>query len=253
MLIDVSLTWIVVVLLVSARLAIIFFATPLDAFGRVPAQVKLLISLALAVALVSALSLDTKVLPNNIAGLGIAIINEVFVGLVMAFGLYCAFGAMMLGGRLLDFQAGFGAANVLNPATNTHSPLLGTVLTMMLTAVFFVSDAYLYVIRGLAFSLRQVPPGVGINSLSMELIMKQFGIVFSYGLILAAPVIAALALVDTAIGVMSRSMPQMNVYFLFLPLKIFIALLLVGMSLHYISPLIEQLFLNVFRYWQEAL
>ena len=77
--------------------------------------------------------------------------------------------------------------------------------------------------------------------------------VYVYGVIIAAPVIGVLMLLDTGIAVMGRTMPQMNVYFLFLPLKIGAALILTAASLRYLSPVLERLFLTVFEYWQRLL
>lgn len=253
MTITLASNWIISVLLVSTRFGVLFFATPLDGFGRVPARVKLLLCLGISMVLVTAMGSSVQTIPGTIFSLGMAVVNELLVGLVMAFGLYCVFGALMVGGRILDFQAGFGAANILNPATNTHSPLIGTVLTLLVVLLFYLSGAYLQLFRGLSYSLEVIPPGQGLATFSLAPIVAQFGIVFSYGAMLAAPVVAVLLLVDTGIGVMARSMPQMNVYFLFLPLKLFLALVLTGLSLRYMTPLLEQMFLDVFRYWIKVL
>lgn len=251
--IEIQTGWVISILQITLRLSILFFATPLDMFGRLPAHIKLFMCLGLAV--VISIGLPPVDYPDNLSlvFLALSLLNEALIGLVMAFGLYCAFGAMSLGGGLLDFQAGFGAANVLNPATNTYEPLLGTVLSLLLVMVFFSSGAFAILLRGVMFSFQQIPPGSPLNHLSINDVVAQFGIMFVYGFALAAPVIAVLLLVDTAIGVMSRSMPQMNVYFLFLPLKIAVALVVLAISLRYLSPLMEQLFLSVFRYWERVL
>ncbi|QEY18581.1 type III secretion protein [Cellvibrio sp. KY-GH-1] len=251
--IEIQTGWIISILLITLRLSILFFATPLDMFGRLPAHIKLFMCLGLAVVLSSGLPPIAYPDRLDLFFLALSFLNEALVGLAMAFGLYCAFGAMSLGGGLLDFQAGFGAANVLNPATNTYEPLLGTILTLLLVIVFFSSGAFSILLRGILFSFQQIPPGNPLNHLSLRDVVAQFGIMFIYGFALAAPVIAMLLLIDTAIGVMSRSMPQMNVYFLFLPLKIAVALVMVAISLRYLSPLMEQLFLTVFRYWERVL
>lgn len=251
--IEIQTGWIISILQITLRLSILFFATPLDMFGRLPSHIKLFMCLGLAVAVSS--GLPPVEYPNHLTlvFLALSLLNEALVGLAMAFGLYCAFGAMSLGGGLLDFQAGFGAANVLNPATNTYEPLLGTVLTLLLVMVFFSSGAFGILLRGIMFSFQQIPPGSPLNHLSIKDVVAQFGIMFIYGFALAAPAIAVLLMIDTAVGVMSRSMPQMNVYFLFLPLKIAVALAMLAVSLRYLSPLMEQLFLTVFRYWERVL
>lgn len=251
--IGVSVAWIITVLLVATRLSFLFFATPLDLIGRLPLHIKLIICLGLSLAFTMAI--PASLYPQNLTlySLVVSFLNEAVVGLSMAFGLYCAFAVMTLGGGLLDFQAGFGAANVLNPATNTYEPILGSVLTFIFIFVFFSSGALGLLLRGVFYSLQKIPPGEALRVFPLAGYLKQFGIMFTYGFAVAAPTVGVLLLVDTAIGVMSRSMPQMNVYFLFLPLKIAIALLAVGVSLHFLVPLMEQLLISVFRYWEGLL
>lgn len=251
--IGVEMTWVLLVLLVSIRFGIVFFASPFDALGRLPGRVRVFAALGLSATLVSALGLATVELPRSVLTFGLLAASEALVGLILAFGFYAAFGSIMVAGKLLDFQAGFGAAQILNPTTNAANPLFGTVLSLFAVVIFFTSDAYLVAIRGLAWSLEALPPGSGVFPDALGVIVGQFGVTYLYGIIIAAPVIGALLLLDTGIAVLGRSMPQMNVYFLFLPLKIFAALALVMVALRYLTPVLEQLFLGVFRYWQLTL
>ena len=253
MLIDLEMTWALLVILVSIRFGVVFFASPFDALGRLPARIRVLATLGLSATLVSALGLTAIELPSSLLTFGLLAASEALVGLMLAFGFYAAFGSIMVAGKLLDFQAGFGAAQILNPTTNAANPLFGTVLALFAVVIFFTSDAYMVAIRGLSWSLQALPPGAGVVPDALGNIASQFGVTYLYGIIIAAPVIGALLLLDTGIAVLGRSMPQMNVYFLFLPLKIFAALALVMLALRYLTPVLEQLFLHAFRYWQLTL
>jgi flagellar biosynthetic protein FliR len=250
---NLELTWLLLVLLVSIRFGVVFFASPFDALGRLPARIRVLSALGLSATLVSALGLSFIELPSSLVQFGLLAISEALIGLILAFGFYAAFGSIMVAGKLLDFQAGFGAAQILNPTTNAANPLFGTLLALFGLIIFFISDAYQVAIRGLSWSLNVLPPGSGVIPDGLKPIVGQFGITYLYGVIIAAPVIGVLLLLDTGIAVIGRSMPQMNVYFLFLPLKIFAALALVMLALRYLTPVLEQLFLGVFRYWQLTL
>ncbi len=252
MLFSVDTTWLITMLLVTIRLGVLFYATPFDAIGKLPVQIRVLTTFILAAMLTSFLDLSSSVMPTSIPALVAFGIHELIVGLVMAFGLYCVFGSIMVAGKLIDFQAGFGAAQILNPSTNAASPLIGTALSLFAVVLFFVSNAYQLAIRGIAWSLTVSPPGSALSGLNMVVIVKQFGLTYIYGIIIAAPVVGTLLLIDTGIAVMGRSMPQMNVYFLFLPLKIGVALILTAIAVRYLSPVLEQLFLTSFRYWQQV-
>jgi flagellar biosynthesis protein FliR len=250
--INLDVAWLITVGLLSIRMGVLFYATPFDAIGRLPARIRILFSFLAGLFFVSVLDPSLRVNPQNVVELVGMGVHEVLVGLLMAFGLYCAFGSIMVAGKLLDFQAGFGAAQILNPSTNAASPLFGTVLSLFAIVVFFTTDLYQVAIRGIAWSILEAPPGEGVRALSADSIVQQFGLTYVYGIIIAAPVVAMLLLLDTGLAVMGRSMPQMNIYFLFLPLKIGVALVLVALSLRYLTPALERLFIASLRYWQQV-
>lgn len=251
--IEFGATWLLAVILLSIRLGVLFYATPFDAMGRLPVQVRIYITMVMSAMLVTGLGVSVAQMPANVWQLTLYGLYEMLVGLMMAFGLYCVFGSIMVAGKLIDFQAGFGAAQILNPATNTSSPLIGTVISLLAVVLFFLSDAYQLALRGVAYSIAVSPPGVGVGGIPYAEIVRQFGVTYVYGFILAAPVIGVLLLLDTGIAIMGRTMPQMNVYFLFLPLKIGVALGLSAIALRYLSPVLENLFVKTFEYWQLVL
>ncbi|WP_158643449.1 flagellar biosynthetic protein FliR [Ketobacter alkanivorans] len=251
--ISVEINAILTVLLLATRMGVLMFATPIDAFGRVPSQVKLYLVLALAFLLVYAIQIPLVEAPASAFGVGLMFVKEVTLGLVMAFGMYTAFAAFMVAGRLLDFQSGFGAANLFNPTTNDQNPLLGTLLSLFATLIFFLSDFHHLLVKGIVYSISMSPLGEGLSTLSVSEIVSQFGVTFTNGVILVAPVVGLMLFVDAGIAVMSRTMPQMNVYFLFLPLKVGLGLVLLAVTLPYMFPLIERTIDTSFRFWQQAL
>lgn len=247
--IAVASNWIVAVVLLSIRIAIVFFATPFDAFGRIPKRVKLIITIVLSATIAASLKLDSLIIPKTIFQLLIAGVNEVVLGLAFAFAIYCVFASVVVGGRLLDMQAGLGAAGIMNPTNNSLSSMFGDILLLLAVSLVYLTDTYLIILKALALSVKTVPPGIALPNLNIQAFVAQFGFVFSAGITLAAPVVGWLLLADTAIGVMSRSMPQMNVYFLFLPLKVFLSLVLLALSLEFIEPYFEYLFQSLFNFW----
>lgn len=246
-------TWIVTLLLVALRLAPLFINTPLDIMGKLPGNIRFLMLLSIAFLLTLGMDLSIPETPSSMVMLTKLALIELGYGAAMAFGFYASFAAFSMGGRLLDFQMGFGAASIFDPATNQQNPLMGTIFLMLSLVIFFSTDAIHYVIRGLAFSFESVPVGLGVWEIQYAHIIKMFGYLFVYGVMLVAPIIAVLLLLDVGVGVMARTMPQMNVYFLFLPLKIFTGLLLTAIVLKYLMPLFEEIHMLTFRYWAAIL
>jgi flagellar biosynthetic protein FliR len=108
-------------------------------------------------------------------------------------------------------------------------------------------------IRGFAYSIEQLPLGQGIASIQIDAVIAQFGKMFVYGLMLVAPAVFALFLLDIGLAVAARTMPQINIFILGLPLKIFVGSILLALSLKYLSPLLKRIFESLFRYWEHIL
>ena len=241
------------VFLVAVRLGALFVLTPLFAVAQVPLRVRILMLLSLALVFVSAMQVNSVEIPLNLNGLVQAAIQEALLGALLAFGLFAAFGAFMLGGRILDFQMGFGVANLIDPATNTQSPLIGSVLNLMAVMTFFLLDGHHLMLRGLAYSLEIIPPGSALLDMNLSAIVGQFGLMFVFGIALVAPAIMTLLLLDVGMAFMARTMPQVNIFIVGLPLKIFVGLSVLALSLKYLGPLLNRIYESIFRYWQAVI
>lgn len=239
-------------MLVSLRLAVVMFATPLDAFGKVPARVRLFWTLGFGFLLTSGMDISAVAI-DSLVQLAMAALHEVVIGLVLAFGLYTAFGAFQLAGRLVDFQAGFGAATLFDPATNEQNPLIGTLLVMLAAVLFFTTEMHHLMLKGIQFSFEMRPVGSPVLALELPELVRQFGSMFTLGVMLSAPVIGILMLVDAGVSIMAKTMPQMNVYFLFLPLKALLCLLALAWILPLLRPLMLVVMNGSYEFWEKVL
>jgi len=250
---DADLAYLTGLLLVFIRLSALFLLTPLFATTQLPIKVRLLLLFALSGTLVASLQISPAQIPHTLASFIFAAIYELIIGALLAFGLFAAFGVFQLGGRILDMQMGFGVANLIDPATNAQGPLLGTILNLTAVATFFLLDGHHMVIRGLAYSLSHVPVGQGLAQLQIDAVVAQFGRMFSYGLMLVAPAVFSLLLLDAGMAIIARTMPQLNIFIVGLPLKIFVGSMVLVFSLNYLGPLFKKIFESVFRYWEHVL
>lgn len=177
-------------------------------------------------------------------------IKELAIGAAMAFGVFAAFAAFSLGGRILDFQMGFGVASLIDPSTNSQAPMLGTFLSMLAVIVFFLVDGHHLMLKGIAYTLHHYPPGT-TPKFDIHIIVNQFGHMFTYGVMLAAPVIFIILLIDISMGIAARTMPQVNMFIVMLPLKIAVGLLVLMLSLKFLLPLMKKVYISIFSYWQQ--
>lgn len=251
--IHVDNAWVVAVLLVAIRVGMLFYMTP--AFGSVPlpAQARVLLTLALSATLAGMLAHPAEGLALRPLPLALAAMAEVVTGGLLAFGLMAGFGAFLFAGRLLDMQIGFGVASLLDPASRTQEPLLGVVLNLLAVFLFFAVDGHHLILRGLAWSLEKVPPGAFASRADLSAVCAMFGRLFATGFALAAPVVFGLLMADLALAVMSRAMPQINVFVLSMSVKIVAGLLLLALSVPAMAPVMKALFDAIFRYWQDVM
>jgi flagellar biosynthetic protein FliR len=214
------------------------------------APVQLRVVLMLALAWLTMLSLpdgQLSQLPGGALALVLAALGELLVGAVFGLAFLLPRAALHTSGWLLDMQAGLGAAVLFNPASASDTEsLLGHALMLAATVLFFVLDLHLQLFKAIALSMHGLPLGrMGLH-VQPEAFLHMLGTAFIGGLMVVAPVVVGLFCVDLGVGYATRSMPQANVYFLALPLKVAVAIGLLALTLGYAPLLMGRLFGGAF-------
>lgn len=158
---------------------------------------------------------------GSTAGYIILFIGELLVGCTLGFITQIVFSIFRLAGHFLDVQMGLGVANVIDPEYGTQVPLLGNFQYLLALLTFLAINGHHVLITALFQSYRLLPIGelhyTGRLSLYISsLVGEMFVIAFK----IALPVLGALLITDLVLGVIARTVPQMNVFFVALPLKI---------------------------------
>jgi len=230
-------------LLVSVRLIPLLVVSPVLFFARIPLMVRVLLTLALSAVLASGLTLThspTFTVP--------VLLGELLLGVLMAFGFHAAHAGLDMAGKLIDTQIGLNAAGVFDPGTSNMTGLVAELLVWSLAAVFVVLDLHHDMLRVFSQLLAVVPPGsvsASVLSLSLATVMTQQ---FLLAFMMVVPVILGLWLIDTAFAFLSRSMPQANVYFLSLPIKLGVGLFILLLTLPMIVQRLPLLIENALRF-----
>lgn len=230
-------------LLVSVRLIPLIVASPIVFFSRIPLTVRLLLALALAAVMASAIAAtQTPVLSLPV------LLGELLLGVVMAFGFHAAHAGLDLAGKLIDTQIGLNAAGVFDPGTSNMTGLIAELLAMAFALLFVVLDMHHALLRVFSELLKAIPPGsvsTAVFSVSLAAVLTQQ---FLLAFMIMVPVILGLWLIDTAFAFLSRSMPQANVYFLSLPIKLGVGVFILVLTLPMIVQRLPLLFENALRF-----
>lgn len=229
------------VLLLSLRLLPIFVVMPLTIFTRAPIFFRLIIVLAISVILSGLVPIEHSVITISL------IVSEFLLGTVLAFGFHTAFASLDLVGKLLDLQIGINTAGIFDPSSSHLNGVISDLLIAIAGVLFFILNLHYTLLNGLVALFRVVPLGsFNFQLLNIKKLVSLMGEQFIFAFIILLPVILGVWLVDIAFAIMSRSMPQANIYFLALPVKFIAGLVLLMLAM----PMIVQ---NVPRLFDEPL
>ncbi len=251
--VDVDPAWALSVFLVWLRIGVIFMMSPVFTGLNGLVTVRVLLSLMLSVVMVAGMGVPPATSSLELGAVVQAAMLELVVGATLAYGVMAAFGAFSLAGKILDVQSGFGIGSVYDPVTRSGAPLFATMLNMLAVVVFFGLDAHHALLRGIAFSLQQVAPGAGFGALSVDAVLRQFGLMFSLGVSLIIPVMLCLLLLEVGLAVVSRVLPQMNVFIVLVPVKLFAGIAIFALTVVALGPSMAKVYAAIFTFWEQVL
>ncbi|MBN6185815.1 flagellar type III secretion system protein FliR [Aneurinibacillus sp. BA2021] len=240
-------------LLVFVRLTAFFVAAPIFSMRSIPAPFKIGISFFLALVAFPLLKADSVVALD--AAYVYLALKEALIGLLLGFLATLFLAAIQVAGSFIDMIMGLAMATIFDPMTGAQTPLMGN-FKYMLTMLFILStNGHHLLIKGILASYQAVPldrwiNGIGDGSISAFLIEK-FSYMFMSGLLLAAPLISSLFVIDVALGIIAKTVPQMNIFVVGMPAKLlagFLILLIVFPGYFFVmSRLLEVLFASMER------
>lgn len=214
-------------LLLFARHSAVFLMIPVFSLRALPVTVRLALAGLVSVAVMPPEAAISNPVPGDY-GYFLALGKETLLGVFLGFGLQLTFAGLQGAGALVDMQLGFSMAEVVDPASGARDSLMGAFYHLLAAYVFFAVDAHHQVVLALRYLLQVAPldhwamgPGTveGFLSLSAAL--------FTVAVRMALPVLAATLVVDVALALATRLVPQLQPYYVGQPLKIGLGLLVV--------------------------
>ena len=209
----------------------------------IPILFKLGLAFAISMALFSILELEPLPVFNHMLPFAIGVIGELMIGISIGLSIRLIFAGIQLAGQLAGYQMGLAIANVMDPSTSQQLPILSQFNQLFAMLLLLATNAHHIFLRALAESYRLVPPfGFHFSNSLMQQIIDLGGKMFVVAVQVGAPIITALLLISVAFGLIARTVPQMNVFIVAMPLKIGVGLLFLGLSLPYLSTYLNSLF-----------
>jgi flagellar biosynthetic protein FliR len=214
--------------LVFARTGAMVMLLPSIGEAGVPSRVRLMLALAISLAFAPTVAQDYPAqAPANELALGLLIFQEITAGILVGAMTRIIMGALSIAGNLIATQTGLSYAQQVDPTSDQQSVVIGNFISMLGVVLIFATNMHHLAIAAIAGSYTLIPPGAALPTADMaELTVRLVSGSFALGLQLAAPFLVFGFAVNAAMGLLARLMPQMQIFFIAMPVNILAGFLL---------------------------
>jgi len=216
-------------MLVFARIGAMVMLLPGLGESNIPVRIKLAIALLLTLIILPLHRAAYHVDMDTLAPLLVLMIHEILIGVVLGATARVTLGALQVAGSVIAQQMGLGFVTAVDPTQGQQGLLIGNFLTLLGLALLFATDSHHLVIAALDESYAVFSPGEMMPSGDVAaLATRAFASAFRIGMQLSAPFLVFGLVFNIGLGVLARLMPQMQVYFVAVPLAILAGFLIFG-------------------------
>lgn len=229
--------------LILVRMTGLFIISPVFGRKNLPVYLKIGFSLMMTLIMINTVQIGNLNYDNSIYQFVFLVLKEFIIGLMIGFVSYIFFSVVYIAGQLIDIQIGFGMVNVLDPTSNIQVPITSNFYFIISMIVFLGIKGHHFLIRAVFESYKYIPIGNAIFSDKLiDDFLRIFCEVFAIGMKIAAPVTAAILITDVALGILSKTIPQLNVFVVGMPLKIMLGIIVIMITLPLFITLLDMLF-----------
>jgi len=231
-------------LLVLTRSSGIFFISPF--LGSMNISLKIRACAAILVAVIIfpvVVKMYTINAPDTTIMFAFTVVKELFIGWLIGLVGYITLAAVSMAGKIMDMQVGFAVVQMMDPTTQQQSGMIGTFLNNLTLIYFVVTNGHYVILSALAESFRIIP----INSMVWNDSLPQLMIdltagIFINGMKIAMPVTFAILLTNVGLGILARTMPQMNIFVVGIPMQLMIGTTMISMVLPFYILFLDVIF-----------
>lgn len=234
-------TWIAALLWPLTRILGLIAASPMWGNATIPVAVKVSLGVLIAMVITPAIPALPAADPMSLAGFMI-LLREMLIGVGMGFSMRVVFAAVEMAGEVSSLTMGLGFATFFDPQSSGRSSAISQFLALVATTLFVATNAHLVLIEVLAESFISMPVAATPMAAGAPLELALWGArIFSAGLQLSLPIVAALLITNVALGILTRAAPQLNIFGIGFSVSLGVGLLVISLVLPYLGAPIENL------------
>ena len=235
-------SWIAALLWPLSRILGLVAASPLFGNSSFPNTAKVGLSVMLALIMAPTIPAIPAADPMSMAGF-LILVQEMLIGLAMGFAIRIVFAAIEMAGEISSLTMGLGFASFFDPQTKGRSSAISQFLALIATMAFLAVNAHLVLLSALAESFVTMPiSATPMSGAAHFEVVRWGGNIFSAGLQLSLPVVAALLITQVALGILTRAAPQLNIFGIGFPITLGVGLLVISTVLPYMVGPVQTLF-----------
>ncbi len=235
------------------RVAAFVMAAPILSTAMIPVNVRMIISVAISIAIFPSLTPDSSVDPVSLE-MVLLIFQQVLIGVSLGFVMQFIFAAVVMGGQVIGMQMGLGFAQMMDPQTGVNVPVVSQFYNIIAVLLFLSINGHLVLIQILGESFNLIPiAGVGLPLSAIESLVYFSAWIFSGALIMVLPAVVALLMINMVMGVITRATPQMNIFAVGFSITITAGFIVIMVTLSTALPQLAMLFNEGFMFMRNML
>ena len=245
-------------LLILSRWAGMIMLAPVFGARGVPGLVRLGLAASLSVIVYPLISAAKPSIPIELLPYVAVVIKEVLVGLVIGFVVYTMTAVLQGAGQLIDFQMGFTIGAAIDPVYGVQSPMMGNFQIVLATMLLLATNSHHYLIAAMVKSYAYIPINPSTLPSHFTFYAQLVAHVFALAIQMALPVFGALLVSDVGVGLLSRTVPQLNIFSVVFPVKIIFGFIILFLSIPFFGEAVAHLFnlnmawvLELYQGWKQ--
>lgn len=230
-----------VFILVMIRISAFMLVVPVFSWNNIPVRIKAAVILLLTIFFVTVKPMEVNAASDSVLNIILLVLAEATYGLALGLIMVLIFSVIKLSGRIAERQMGLALASVLDPLTGEESQPVGMLLEIIFILMFLSANGHHLFILAISksydvFSAGSIPQ---ISSLAAG-VAQAGSVMFIAALRLAAPMLAAFLLLMVTLAVLARIAPEMNIFFISLPMRIGLGLFMTMMMIPFINGFVAE-------------
>jgi len=215
------------------RIGAMLSIAPLVSQRNISVRVRGALAILLAIAISPTITADAAIDPFGL-DTWLVVTHQIIIGLAMGLILRFVFSSLEVAGHLIGILTGLGFAQFIDPGSGVPTPAVGRLYTVIGSLLFLSLNGHIVLILLVAKSFEVMPVSlVGLSTDSVWQLLEWAAVMFTGGVIIALPAVAALLLVNVGFGVMTRAAPQFNIFSVGFAITISLGFIVVMFSLPY--------------------